>query len=163
FDLEVLPHQRRIGGVRNGARHCPLGDSKRHRACKPTTRARRLLSCAAMLALVLTGILVTTQNGTEIARESWRDDGTVGPSEGRGRGKKARISMDRKNRRLKIDQTGQAAVDVAIPTGSAALMNLHWAAYPVLAEWYKTASTPTPFKAVLGPDRTIDAMVTVKP
>ena len=30
-----------------------------------------------MLALVLSGILVTMQNGAELARESWRDDGKV--------------------------------------------------------------------------------------
>ena len=81
-----------------------------------------------MLALVLSGILVTTQNGTELARESWRDDGQVVTSDINVKGQKATLSVDRKQRNLHIDQNGQG-VDVPIPDGAAALMNLHWAAY----------------------------------
>ncbi|MCU1277558.1 MAG: alpha/beta fold family hydrolase [bacterium] len=114
----------------------------------------------AMFALVLSGILVTTQNGAELARESWRDDGNVISSDVSAKGQKATLAIDRKKRNLHIDQNGQAA-DVPIPDGSAALMNLHWAAYSVLAETYKDAAKPTPFKALLGPGRAIDATVTV--
>ena len=50
-----------------------------------------------------------------------------------------------------------------IPSDGAALMNLHWAAYGVLAEQFKTATKPTKFKAVIGYERIIEASVTVKP
>lgn len=114
-----------------------------------------------MLALVLSGILVTTQNGTELARESWRDDGKVVTSDISGGGRKATLSIDREKRNLHIEQGGEK-IDVPIADGAAALMNLHWAAYAVLAEQYKDASTPTSFRAVLGPERAVDATVTVK-
>ncbi len=114
-----------------------------------------------MLALVLSGILVTTQNGSELAREAWRDDGKVVTSDITAPGRKATLSIDRQKRTLHIEQNG-GKTDVAIPDGAAALMNLHWAAYAVLAEQYAYAATPTAFKAVLGPDRAIDAVVTVK-
>lgn len=115
-----------------------------------------------MLALVLTGILVTTQNGTEIGREAWRDDGKVVTSDITVMGQKAKISIDRKKHNLHIDQNGEP-LDIEIPAGGAALMNLHWAAYGVLASEFKNASTPTPFQAVLGKDRVIEANVTVHP
>ncbi|MCU1277963.1 MAG: alpha/beta hydrolase [bacterium] len=116
-----------------------------------------------MLALVLSGILVTTQNGTEIARESWRDDGSVVTSSVSGGGKKATLVIDRKKKNLHIDQEGLGAIDVPIPDDGAALMNLHWAAYTVLGEKYKDAATPTAFKAVLGPGRIVDGKIAVKP
>lgn len=115
-----------------------------------------------MLALVLSGILVTTQNGSELARESWRDDGKVVTSDVSAKGSTARIIIDRKKRILRIEQNG-AGTDVPIPAGAAALMNLHWAAYGVLAEEFKGAAQPTAFKALLGPDRSVAATVTVKP
>ncbi len=115
-----------------------------------------------MLALVLSGILVTTQNGTELAREAWRDDGTVVTSDITGGGHKATLKIDRARRTLHIDQEGHA-IDVPIEPGAAALMNLHWAAYGVLAQQYNGATTPTKFRAILGPERIIEAMVTVKP
>ncbi|MGZ3405780.1 MAG: alpha/beta hydrolase [Polyangia bacterium] len=115
-----------------------------------------------MLALVLSGILVTTQNGTELARESWRDDGNVVTSEVSAAGQKATLAIDRKKKNLHIDQAGQG-IDVPIPDDGAALMNLHWAAYTVLADKYKSAAEPTAFKAVLGPGRVLDAKVQVKP
>jgi pimeloyl-ACP methyl ester carboxylesterase len=115
-----------------------------------------------MLALVLSGILVTTQNGTELARESWKDDGTVVTSDVSAGGQKATLSIDRKKKNLHIDQNGQV-LDLPIPDDGAALMNLHWAAYTVLGEKFKNAATPTPFKAVLGPGRTLDGKVAVKP
>jgi pimeloyl-ACP methyl ester carboxylesterase len=115
-----------------------------------------------MLALVLSGVLVTLQNGTEIARESWRDDGKVVTSDVSVMGRTAKISIDRQKRTLHVEQGGET-VDVPVPRDGAALMNLHWAAYVVLAQEFKDAIKPTPFKAVLGPDRTIDATVTVKP
>lgn len=114
-----------------------------------------------MLALVLSGILVTTQNGTEIARESWRDDGKTVTSDISAGGRKATISVDRRSHALHLEQGGEK-VDVPIGDGAMPLMNLHWAAYSVLAEQYKDAATPTPFRAVLGPDRAVDATVTVK-
>jgi pimeloyl-ACP methyl ester carboxylesterase len=113
-----------------------------------------------MLALVLSGILITTQNGTEIGREAWRDDGKVVTSDITVMGQKATISIDRKKHNLHVDQSGQP-IDIAIPPDGAALMNLNWAAYGVLASEFKDASTPTPFKAVLGKDRIIQANVTV--
>ena len=115
-----------------------------------------------MLALVLSGILVTTQNGAELARESWRDDGNVVTSDVTALGQKATLTIDRKQKNLHIAQNGQV-IDVPIPDDGAALMNLHWAAYTVLAEKFKNAATPTPFKAVLGPGRVIDAKLAVKP
>lgn len=115
-----------------------------------------------MLALVLSGVLVTLQNGTELARESWRDDGKVVTSDITGMGQAAHLVIDRDKRTLRIEQGG-SATDVPVPRNSAALMNLHWAAYSVLAEWYKSAATPTPFTAILGPERSIAATVTVKP
>src|SRR5262245_53041983 len=115
-----------------------------------------------MLALVLSGILVTTQNGTELARESWRDDGKVVQSDITVMGQKAKISIDRGKKNLHIDQNGEAT-DVEIEPGAAALMNLHWAAYGVLAQKFNGATTPTQFKAILGPGRMIAATVTVKP
>jgi pimeloyl-ACP methyl ester carboxylesterase len=42
-------------------------------------------------------------------------------------------------------------------------MNLHWAAYGVLAQRYNGATTPTKFGAILGPNRIIEATVMVKP
>lgn len=113
-----------------------------------------------MLALVLSGILVTTQNGAELAREAWRDDGKVVTSDITAKGRKATLSIDRGKHNLHIEQ-GSDKVDVPIGDGAAALMNLHWAAYGVLAEQYKDAATPTLFRAVLGPDRAVDATVTV--
>ena len=115
-----------------------------------------------MLALVLSGILVTTQNGTELAREAWRDDGKVVTSDITAGGRKATISIDRVKHSLHISQEGNA-VEVPIDAGSAALMNLDWAAYGVLAQQFNGADSPTPFRAILGPDRVISAMVTVKP
>jgi pimeloyl-ACP methyl ester carboxylesterase len=115
-----------------------------------------------MLALVLSGILVTTQNGTELAREAWRDDGAVLTSDVSVGGQKATLAIDRKKKNLHIDQSGQS-IDVPIPDDGAAMMNLQWAAYSVLAEKYKNAATPTPFKAVLGPGRILDSKVAVKP
>ena len=67
-----------------------------------------------MLALVLSGILVTTQNGAELGRESWRDDGKVVTSDVTVMGQKATISIDRKKRNLHIEPAGQPAADVAI-------------------------------------------------
>src|SRR4051812_707701 len=116
-----------------------------------------------MLALVLSGILVTTQNGTEIARESWRDDGSVVTSDVSAGGKKATLAIDRKKKNLHIDQEGVGTIDVPIPDDGAALMNLHWAAYTVLGEKFKDAASPTVFKAVLGPGRVVDGKVAVKP
>jgi pimeloyl-ACP methyl ester carboxylesterase len=115
-----------------------------------------------MLALVLSGILITTQNGTELAREAWRDDGITVKSDISGRGKKMTLAIDRQQHKLHIQQ-GDDKTEVDIPDGAAALMNLNWAAYPVLADRFKQATTPTPFKAILGPDRVIEATVTVKP
>lgn len=115
-----------------------------------------------MLALVLSGILVTTQNGNELARESWRDDGKVVTSDVEFMGQKARFSIDRAKRNLHIEQ-GEQKIDVPVPKDGAALMNLHWAAYAILAEQFKGATKPTPFKAVLGPERVLDATVTVTP
>jgi uncharacterized protein len=115
-----------------------------------------------MLALVLSGILVTTQNGTELAREAWRDDGKVVTSDITGGGRKATLTIDRGKKNLHIDQEGQA-IDVPIDPGTAALVNMHWAAYGVLAQRYNGATTPTPFKAIIGPGRIIQAMVTVTP
>lgn len=115
-----------------------------------------------MLALVLSGILVTMQNGTELARESWHDDGTVVTSDITGGGRKATISIDRDKKNLHIDQDG-AGVDVPIEPGSVALMNLHWAAYSILAQQYNGATSPQPFRAILGPGRIIAATVKVTP
>jgi hypothetical protein len=115
-----------------------------------------------MLALVLSGILVTMQNGAELGREVWRDDGNVVTSNITVMGQKATLAIDRSKHSLHIDQGGQK-VEMPIPSDGAALMNLHWAAYGVLAEQFKDATKPTPFKAVIGPERTIDATVTVKP
>lgn len=115
-----------------------------------------------MLALVLSGILITTQNGTELAREAWRDDGKVVTSDISVMGQKAKVSIDRTKHNLHIDQNGQS-LDVPIEAGAAALMNLHWAAYGVLAQQFNGASSPTPFKAILGPDRVIAATITVTP
>ncbi|MDB4969112.1 MAG: alpha/beta hydrolase [Myxococcales bacterium] len=114
-----------------------------------------------MLALVLTGILVTTQNGTEIAREKWRDDGVAVTSDIDAAGQKLRATIDRKKHTLHLQKESDQ-IDVPIPDGAAALMNMHWAAYGVLAEQFKSAGKPTAFKAVIGPERTIDATVTVK-
>lgn len=113
-----------------------------------------------MLALVLSGILVTMQNGTEIGREVWRDDGKVVTSDITVMGQKATVSIDRTKRNLRIDQNGQP-VDLPIPPGGAAILNLHWAAYGVLASEFKDASSPTKFKALIGKDRIIEATVTV--
>jgi pimeloyl-ACP methyl ester carboxylesterase len=115
-----------------------------------------------MLALVLSGILITTQNGTELAREAWRDDGKVVTSDITAMGQKAKLVIDRSKHNLHIDQNGEPT-DVPIEPGAAALMNLHWAAYGVLAQQFNGATTPTPFKAILGPGRMIAATVTVKP
>ncbi|HEX9105403.1 MAG TPA: hypothetical protein VF997_24500, partial [Polyangia bacterium] len=115
-----------------------------------------------MLALVLSGILVTTQNGTELAREAWRDDGKVVTSDITGGGRKATLKIDRAQRNLHIDQDGQA-LDVHIDAGTAALMNMHWAAYGVLAQQYNGATTPTKFRAIIGAERIIEASVTVRP
>jgi pimeloyl-ACP methyl ester carboxylesterase len=117
---------------------------------------------ATMLVLVLTGILVTTQNGTEIAREKWRDDGKVVTSDIDAAGQKLKATLDRTKRTLHLEKASDQ-IDVPIPDGQAALMNMHWAAYTVLSEQFKSASKATPFKAVIGPGRTIDAVVTVKP
>jgi uncharacterized protein len=114
-----------------------------------------------MLALVLSGILVTTQNGTELARESWRDDGKVVTSDITASGRKATISVDRRTHALHLEQNGEK-VDVPIGEGAMPLMNLHWAAYSLLADQYKDAAKPTLFRAVLGPDRAVDATVMVK-
>src|SRR2546423_4963832 len=107
-----------------------------------------------MLALVLSGILVTTQNGTELAREAWRDDGKVVTSDISGAGRKAKITIDRGKNNLRIDQDGEGT-DLPIEPGSAALVNMHWAAYAVLAQRYNGATTPVPFKAIIGPGRII--------
>ncbi len=114
-----------------------------------------------MLALVLSGILVTTQNGAELARESWHDDGNVVTSDISARGQKVTLSIDRKKHNLHIEQNGQGT-DVPIPDGAAALMNMNWAAYAVLAERFPNATTPTPFKAILDPVRVINATVKVE-
>ncbi|MCA1663346.1 MAG: alpha/beta hydrolase [Myxococcales bacterium] len=115
-----------------------------------------------MLALVLSGILVTMQNGTELARESWRDDGKVVTSDISGGGQKAKLTIDRDKKTLHIDQNG-SAIDVPIEPGSAALMNLHWAAYGILAQQFNGATSPTPFRAIIGPGRIIAATVKVVP
>ena len=115
-----------------------------------------------MLALVLSGILITTQNGTEMAREAWRDDGKVVTSDITVMGQKAKVSIDRTKHNLHIEQNGQAT-DVPIEAGAAALMNLNWAAYGVLAQQFNGATSPTPFKAILDPERMIAATITVKP
>jgi len=115
-----------------------------------------------MLALVLSGILVTTQNGTELAREQWRDDGKVVTSDITVMGQKAKFTIDRGKKSLHIDQNGQST-DVEIEPGAAALLNLHWAAYGVLAQQFNGATTPTSFKAILGPGRIIAATVSVTP
>ncbi|HEX6836195.1 MAG TPA: alpha/beta fold hydrolase [Polyangia bacterium] len=115
-----------------------------------------------MLALVLSGILITTQNGTELAREAWRDDGKQVTSDITVMGQKAKVSIDRAKRNLHIDQNGQS-VDVPIDAGAAALVNMNWAAYGVLAQQFNGATTPTPFKAIIGPERVIEATITVKP
>ena len=146
FDLEVLPHERRVCRIRNCARH----------------RGRMLYARRLMLALVLSGILVTTQNGTELAREAWRDDGKVVTSDITAGGQKAQLTIDRDKHTLHIDQNG-AGIDVPIEPGAAALMNLHWAAYGVIAQQFNGATSPTPFRAILGPNRVIAATVTVKP
>ena len=115
-----------------------------------------------MLALVLSGILVTMQNGTELAREKWRDDGKVVTSDISGGGQQAKLTIDRDKKNLHIEQNG-SALDVPIEPGAAALMNLHWAAYGVLAQQFNGATTPTPFKAIIGPERIIAATVKVMP
>ena len=115
-----------------------------------------------MLALVLSGILVTTQNGTELAREAWHDDGTVVTSDITAGGRKMTVKVDRAKHNLHIDQEGNS-IDVPIQPGAAALMNLDWAAYGVVAQQFNGADSPTPFRAILGPGRQIAAMVTVKP
>ncbi|HEY2748961.1 MAG TPA: alpha/beta fold hydrolase [Polyangia bacterium] len=116
-----------------------------------------------MLALVLSGILVTTQNGTELARDHWRDDGNTITSELSGHGNKATITIDRKNRSVHFAIEGGPSIDRSIPPGAAALVNLDWAAYAILAEEFKGATTPKPFKALIDPERAIDATVMVKP
>jgi len=115
-----------------------------------------------MLALVLSGILVTTQNGTELAREQWRDDGKVVTSDITVMGQKAKFTIDRGKKNLHIDQNGEG-VDIPIEPGAAALLNLHWAAYGVLAQQFNGSTEPTPFKAIIGKDRIIGATVSVKP
>jgi pimeloyl-ACP methyl ester carboxylesterase len=114
-----------------------------------------------MLALVLSGILVM-QNGAELARESWRDDGKVVTSDITAGGQKAKLIIDREKKNLHIDQNG-SALDIPIEAGSAALMNLHWAAYGVLAQQFNGATSPTPFRAIIGPNRIIAATVKVVP
>ena len=117
-----------------------------------------------MLALVLSGILVTTQNGTELARESWRDDGKVVTSDITGRRAEGQAHhRSQASRTCTSIRTG-TAIDVPIAPGTAALMNMHWAAYGMLARAVQgRARSPTPFKAIIGPNRIIDATVKVVP
>ena len=115
-----------------------------------------------MLALVLSGILVTMQNGAELARESWHDDGKVVTSDITGGGQKAKITIDREKHNLRIDQNG-SGIDVPIEPGSAALVNMHWAAYGILAQQFNGATSPTPFRAIIAPGRIIAATVKVVP
>lgn len=113
-----------------------------------------------MLALVLSGVLVTLQGGNELARETWRDDGKLVTSEIAALGQKARMSVDRRTRALRIEQNGKT-FDVPVAAGAAPLPNLDWAIYGLLAEWYKDARAPTPFTAVIAPGVTRPATVTV--
>lgn len=115
-----------------------------------------------MLPLVLSGVLVTMQGGHEIARDVWRDDGKVETSDVQVGGKTAHLTIDRALRTLSGAEGGQT-FKISLPPGSAPLVNLHWAAYAVVAEWFKDATRPTPFKAVVAPSVTLDGTVQVTP
>jgi pimeloyl-ACP methyl ester carboxylesterase len=115
-----------------------------------------------MLALVLSGVLVTLQGGNEIAREQWRNDGKVVTSDVTIAGQKARFTIDRHSRAMKIEKDGQT-IDVPVAAGAAPLPNLDWAVYGLYADWYKDAHAPTTFTAVIAPGVTRQASLTVTP
>ena len=75
---------------------------------------------------------------TELARESWRDDGV--PSSARSAPAGSSDADHRSQEAQPAHRSERADDDVPIPDGSAALMNLHWAAYGVLAEQFKDAT-----------------------
>ena len=110
-----------------------------------------------MLALVLS-----------LAREQWRDDGKVVTSDITVMGQKAKFTIDRGKKKLHIDQNG-GSEEIDIEPGAAALLNLHWAAYGVLAqqfngatsptEWHTTARYQTRFAFSPGPNGAMDGLV----
>src|SRR6476469_11163148 len=97
------------------SRYCRISGVSAESGTAPDI-GRHGISSPTMLALVLSGILVTTQNGTELAREQWRDDGKVVTSDITVMGQKAKFSIDRGKKKLHIDQNGES-VDIPIEPG----------------------------------------------
>jgi pimeloyl-ACP methyl ester carboxylesterase len=108
-----------------------------------------------LTGLVLSGVLVTYQNGQELGRERWRDDGKTLTSEISFVGKSLTVTIDRAAHRVTAGGTERA-----LPPGTIALENGHWQAYALATEH----ATSGPVKVLLPSSGvTLDGALDVKP
>src|SRR5215831_3702825 len=100
------------------------------------------------LATAVAGVLVTTQGGKEIARETFRDDGQTLRSEIAGGGQSITVTLTRAPRRAIVEVGGQT-ITRDLPPGTVALENGHWQAYALAAEQYPQAREPVAVKVLV--------------
>jgi pimeloyl-ACP methyl ester carboxylesterase len=100
------------------------------------------------LATAVAGVLVTTQGGTEIGRETFRDDGKTLRSEIAVGGQSITITLTREPRKAVVEIGGKT-ITREVPPGTLALENGHWQAYALAAEQYPQAREPVAVKVLL--------------
>jgi pimeloyl-ACP methyl ester carboxylesterase len=109
------------------------------------------------------GELVTYKNGEAIGGEHFADDGTTLKSELSLAGSKATLTIDRKEKKVKVESGGQS-VNHDIPPGTVVLENGSWQAYAIAAESFPSATEPTPVKVLMPAQGiTVEAKIRVRP
>jgi len=100
------------------------------------------------MAAVVSGVLVTTQAGHEIGRESFRDDGQTLRSEITFAGQSATVTLRRAPRQVVVEAGGKT-VTREVPPGAVVLENGQWQAFALAAEQYPNAREPVAVKVLV--------------